>query len=402
MMSIDVESARQLDRHLRSPRQVWLTGAGISYDAGLPLMYPLTDRVFDLLEKTPTEKEAADLVKTVRDDLPKELHIEHVLSHLGDLVALAERARDNSAHVADARVHKTKLQAAHHTILRHIRDTLRWGYIPASETSPAQEGKLGKPIVKIEHHRRFVRALYKVNRAGLDERREAIQFVTTNYDTLIEDALALELITYIDGFSGGAVAGWDEQALSLAAGVSTAKAVLTKLHGSIDWYRSGQENGRVFRVRHDDSYPDRSDANGNVVIYPQSTKYMASREDPFGFLFQRFRALLSAERQQVLFVCGYSFGDDHIDAIIEQNLLHVDSKTTLVAFSKTRGAKLKRWGESSAGQRIFVLAEDGLYRGKEGPFFNLAAPNKRDWWSFGGATSLLENGLPTDIAEVIE
>ena len=33
-----------------------------------------------------------------------------------DLVALAERARDNSAHVSDARVHKAKLQAAHHTI----------------------------------------------------------------------------------------------------------------------------------------------------------------------------------------------------------------------------------------------------------------------------------------------
>ncbi|RYC17841.1 SIR2 family protein [Ciceribacter ferrooxidans] len=401
-MSNDVEAARQLDRHIRSPRQVWLTGAGISCGAGLPLMYPLTGRIFHLLETNPADTEALALVKAIRDDLPDALHIEHVLSHLGDLIALAERAKDASAVVGSDRVHKTKLQAAHHTILRHIRDTLRWGYIPASATSPEQEGKLGKPIVKIDHHRRFIRALYKVNRAGLDERREAIQFITTNYDTLIEDALALELISYIDGFSGGAIAGWDEQSLPLAAGVSTVKAVITKLHGSIDWYRSGKENGRVFRVRHDDAYPDRSDSNGNVVIYPQSTKYMASREDPFGFMFQRFRGLLSAERQQVLFVCGYSFGDDHIDAIIEQNLLHIDSKTTLVALSKTRNAKLKRWGESRAGERIFVLAEDGLYRGSAGPFFPPTVTIKRDWWSFEGTTSLLENGLPTDIAEVIE
>ncbi|MGV1784390.1 MULTISPECIES: SIR2 family protein [Agrobacterium] len=401
-MSSDVEAARQLDRHIRSPRQVWLTGAGISYSAGLPLMYPLTDRVFYLLEKNPEDSEAFELVKAVRDDLPGNLHIEHVLSHFGDLVALAERAKDASAFVDGHRVHKTKLQAAHHTILRHIRDILRWGYIPASGTLAEQEGKPGKPIVKIEHHRRFVRALYRVNRAGLDERREAIQFITTNYDTLIEDALALELVPYVDGFSGGAIAGWDEQSLQLVAGVSIIKAVITKLHGSIDWYRSGQESGRVFRVRHDDAYPDRSDANGNVVIYPQSTKYMASREDPFGFLFQRFRGLLSAERQQVLFVCGYSFGDDHIDAIIEHQLLHVDSKTTLVALSKSRTPKLKAWGESNAGERVFVLAEDGLYRGSAGPFFPPTATIKRDWWSFEGTTSLLENGLPTDIAEAME
>lgn len=401
-MSIDVEAARQLDRHIRSPRQVWLTGAGISYSAGLPLMYPLTDRVFYLLEKNPEDSEAFELVKAVRDDLPGNLHIEHVLSHFGDLVALAERAKDASAFVDGHRVLKTKLQAAHHTILRHIRDILRWGYIPASGTLAEQEGKPGKPIVKIEHHRRFVRALYKINRAGLDERREAIQFITTNYDTLLEDALALELVPYIDGFSGGAIAGWDEQSLHLPASVSTIKAVITKLHGSIDWYRSGHENGRVFRVRHDDAYPDRSDNNGNVVIYPQSTKYMASREDPFGFLFQRFRGLLSAERQQVLFVCGYSFGDDHIDAIIEHQLLHVDSKTTLVALSKSRTPKLKAWGESNAGERVFVLAEDGLYRGSAGPFFPPTASVNRDWWRFEGTTSLLENGLPADIAEAIE
>jgi hypothetical protein len=401
-MTDGVEAARQLDRHLRAPRQVWLTGAGISFLAGLPLMFALTDRVFHLLKTTTTDADAHKLVAAVRDDLPKELHIEHVLSHLGDLVALAERAKDTCAFVAGERVHKTKLQAAHHTILRYISDILRWGYIPKSGTSPEQEGKRGKPIVNIDHHRRFVRALYKVNRAGLDERREAIQFITTNYDTLIEDALALELIPYIDGFSGGAIAGWDEQSFHPTTGSTVVKAAVTKLHGSIDWYRSGAERGRVFRVRHDDLYPARSDADGNVVIYPQSTKYMASREDPFGFLFQRFRSILSPERQQVLFVCGYSFGDDHIDAIIEQHLLHPSSKTTLVAFSRERAAKLKIWGESSAGERIFTVTAEGLYRGKAGPFFPPEASATRDWWTFAGATSLLENGLPADIAEAIE
>lgn len=402
-MTGDTDAARQLDRHLRAPRQVWLTGAGISFGAGLPLMYPLTDRVFHLLAAEHADEDAHKLVTAVRDDLPKELHIEHVLSHFGDLIALAERARDACAAVGTERVPKIRLQAAHHTILRHIRDILRWGYQPAINGNPERAGVQGKPIVSIEDHRRFIRTLYRVNRAGLDERRDAIHFVTTNYDTLIEDALSLERIAYTDGFSGGAIASWDESLFAAAAVDQRYKAIVTKLHGSIDWYRSGEESGRVFRVRHDDIYPCRSNDNGNVVIYPQSTKYMASREDPFGYLFQRFRGLLAHERQQVLFICGYSFGDDHIDSIIGQHILHPDSKTTLVAFSSTYGGKLAEWGSSSAGERVFVLAKDGLYRGKCGPYFSPTAPvTARDWWTFAGATALLENGLPTDIAEIIE
>lgn len=269
--------------------------------------------------------------------------------------------------------------------------------------NPEKVGKQGQPIVSIDDHRRFIRTLYQINRAGLDERRDAIHFVTTNYDTLIEDALSLERIPYADGFSGGAIAAWDELLFAVASTDQRLKAIVTKLHGSIDWYRSGKENGRVFRVRYDDLYPHRSNNNGNVVIYPQSTKYLASREDPFGHLFERFRGLLSNERQQVLFVCGYSFGDDHIDSIIGQHILHPESRTTLVAFSSTYDGKLAEWGAGGAGDRIFVLAKDGLYRGKSGPYFSPSAPMiDRDWWTFSGATDLLENGLPPDIAEAIE
>ena len=403
IMTGDIEAARQLDRHLRAPRQVWLTGAGISFGAGLPLMYPLTDRVLHLLKENADDADAHKLVTEVRGDLPAALHVEHILSHLGDLIALAERARDESATIGAERVTKIRLQAAHHTILRHIRDILRWGYQPGSGGKPDRAGMQGKPIVSINDHRRFIRALYQVNRAGLDERRDAIHFISTNYDTLLEDALSLERIPYSDGFSGGAIAAWDESLFDMAIANQRLKAILTKLHGSIDWYRSSEENGRVFRVRYDDVYPYRSNEDGNVVIYPQSTKYMASREDPFGSLFQRFRSLLSHERQQVLFVCGYSFGDDHIDSIIGQHLLHPESKTTLVAFASTYGGKLAEWGASEAGDRIFVLAKDGLYRGNSGPYFSPSAPmNDRDWWTFSGATELLENGLPEDIAEAIE
>ena len=95
-MSSDIEAATQLDRHLRAPRQVWLTGAGISFGAGLPLMYPLTDRILGLLANDADHAEAYRLIGSVKKDLPETLHIEHILSHLGDLIALSERANDQS------------------------------------------------------------------------------------------------------------------------------------------------------------------------------------------------------------------------------------------------------------------------------------------------------------------
>ena len=396
------EAATQLDAHIRASRQIWLTGAGISVEAGIPLMYPLTERVFSVLGGDSSKAEIKQLIDEVKEDLPDDLHIEHILSHFGDLIALAERSKDKHASVGKSRVSKNKLQKAHHEVLRCIRDILKWGYAPSTKEMEERIGTREKPIVSIERHREFVRALYRVNRAGLDDRRHPIHFVTTNYDTLIEDALALELIPYEDGFDGGAIGSWNPSRFVDDESVSICKAVLTKLHGSIDWLRSGSEAGKVFRVRYDDLYPIRNEDSGSVVIYPQSTKYVASREDPFGFLFQRLKKLLSPSERHVVFVCGYSFGDDHIDAIVEQQVLHPESKTTLVVFAKSLPKKVNNWRKTSAGPRIFVLTEDGLYRGGEGPFFSLEGGEKRSWWTFSGATNLITNGLPDDISEAIQ
>lgn len=405
-MSADADIAKQFDEHLRSPRQVWLLGAGVSINAGIPPMYPLTDRIGALIEGSDESNKAQtiEVVNFIRSELPPKCHIEHILSHLGDMIALAERAKDKCFPVGERRITKIQLQGVHHQILGHIRDVLRCGYKPKTEDAEEQIGDVRKPIVNVDDHRRFVRALYRVGRAGVEAFREPVHFVTTNYDTLIEDALSLERLPYADGFTGGAVAFWSEDAFQTAQSDNKFKAIITKLHGSIDWYRAASERGHIFRVRHDELYPERSAESGNVVIYPQSTKYVASRLDPFGCLFQHFRTLLGAGRRQVLFICGYSFGDEHVNADMESLLLNEQSGTTVVAFSKEtpEGVHpvLKGWCQSSAGPRVFVATQKGLYRGKSDA--NFPKPmGERDWWTFSGVTRLLEEGLPEDIAERI-
>src|SRR3546814_7767859 len=102
--------------------------------------------------------------------------------------------------------------------------------------------------------------------------RRPIHFFTTNYDTLLEDALALGCYRYWDGFTGGAVA-FREQQFGRAAPSDGLRAKVMKLHGSIDWILG--DEGDVWRVRDTDIYPRR---NGSVLIYPHSTKYVALKE----------------------------------------------------------------------------------------------------------------------------
>ena len=88
----------------------------------------------------------------------------------------------------------------YHEIVKAIAITVRFGYRAGVGETLEQVGTLQTPLVDIEPHRHFVRELFR-RRANL-EGRSQVGFISTNYDTLLEDALALEHRTAIDGFSG--------------------------------------------------------------------------------------------------------------------------------------------------------------------------------------------------------
>jgi hypothetical protein len=251
------------------------------------------------------------------------------------------------------------LRELHEKILTWIAETIRWGYSPANGDKTEQIGTQEKPIVKI---------------------------FTINYDTLFEDALALGCFSYWDGFSGGAVA-YRSYHFGDQEPESGFRSHVIKLHGSIDWYLG--DDDRVWRVRDGDLYPSTS---SRVLIYPQATKYLATQRDPFAAQFDLFRRTLSAGVENVLAICGYSFGDEHINKEIELALQQPGNKTTILAFSKDLNAVLQRWRESSWGKRQYAITEEGLYVGTEGPFFPPDKDKERDWWKFEGVTKILNSG----------
>lgn len=388
MSAISDDLLEQVDQLLSRPNQVWLLGAGISKDAGLPLMVALTARVFEMSKAKPHES----VLESLRAELPADAHIEHLLSHLGDYSTLAQRNRSKQVSINDEVYDVAALENAHKLIASDIAYTIRWGYKVEDDAEP-QAGSSENPIVSAEQHERFVHALFSKRQAGISERRKPVPLFTTNYDTLLEDALALGQYTYWDGFSGGAVA-FRTHRYGQREPESGCRAAVIKLHGSIDWFLG--EDGNVWRVRDVDLYPART---GRVLIYPQATKYIATQRDPFASQFSLFREALVNSGENVLAVCGYSFGDEHVNQEIELALSSPGNKTTLVAFCCEYGSfppVLNTWRNSAWGKRVYVLTECGLYAGNQGPLCE-PAEGEHDWWTFGGMTAFLENGYE-DIA----
>lgn len=379
------DAVSQLDELLGSSNQAWLFGAGISFNAGIPLMYPLTEQVFNRAEASgkPSDKVALDWIKS---QLADGCHIEHILSQIGDLRAIAERSRSQIVTFDSASFTLEELDAFHQRILKWVAETVRWGYRPARNGEAEQIGTKDRPIVAVSDHVGFVSALFNERQKGLSDRRRAVRLFTTNYDTLLEDALALSCLPYWDGFSGGAVAFRNHRygGLDPDPGV---RAHVIKLHGSIDWHLG--EEGKVWRIRDGDLYPELS---SRVLIYPQSTKYLATQRDPFAAQFDLLRRSLASNDENVFATCGYSFGDEHINQEIELSMARPGNKTTFVAFSQGVNPTLERWRNSTWKKRLYIVSEAGLYIGDSGPHAAPTEGTKRDWWTFQGVAKLLTNG----------
>lgn len=379
----DKDCLIQVDNLLASNNQTWLFGAGISRGGNVPLMSPLTNRVFAMAQdQDPTIRIVLDWVKA---ELPDDAHIEHILSHLGDLAALAERSKEKKANVGTHSLELEELRRLHLKVLQWISETIRWGYIENPGGTP-NIGSRENPIVNPLEHINFISALFKCNQAGVADRRRAVRLFTTNYDTLLEDALALECLPYWDGFSGGAVA-FRNHRYGQKEPEAGFRAHVIKLHGSIDWRLSNED--MIWRVRDGDTYLPSST---QVLIYPQSTKYLATQRDPFAAQFDLFRRALNSPAENVLAICGYSFGDDHINQEIELALRHPDNNTTILAFSSPISETLKAWQNAPWSKRLYIISDLGIYVGSEGPSFPPPSRKIQDWWTFQGVANILSNG----------
>jgi hypothetical protein len=150
---------------------------------------------------------------------------------------------------------------------------------------------------------------------------------TLNYDTLIEQAADADGIVLIDGFVGTVrrtlrPESFDQDlyfpAETTEGRVHRLERVihLYKLHGSINWVgkECDWDNPYGVTATQGEEPPPES-----VLVYPTPSKFGDVLGMPYAELFRRFAASV-VRRQSTLFVIGYGFGDDHVNAIIRQAL----------------------------------------------------------------------------------
>ena len=75
------------------------------------------------------EKLYDEIITPLFEELPEKCHIEHVLSHLGDYAALAERNKEKKAVIKGNEISLEVLEEAHNTILESISNVIRCGYV---------------------------------------------------------------------------------------------------------------------------------------------------------------------------------------------------------------------------------------------------------------------------------
>lgn len=150
-------------------------------------------------------------------------------------------------------------------------------------------------------------------------RKNAVEVFTTNYDYLFEIGFESKKLPYFDGFVGGYKPFFDP--VSVENDYLIPKWTrLWKLHGSLGWGYDDKEE-RIIRSR--------EISDDGIVIYPSLLKYDDSRKQPYSSYIERLSSFIKKD-DGVLFICGYSFGDEHInDTII--NALAQSKSTTVIA-----------------------------------------------------------------------
>ncbi|MBU2492386.1 MAG: SIR2 family protein [Bacteroidetes bacterium] len=151
-------------------------------------------------------------------------------------------------------------------------------------------------------------------------RKYPVEVFTTNYDYLFELGFESQNLPYFDGFVGSYNPFFDPVSVENDLLIPNWTR-LWKLHGSLGW---GYDETEKKIIRSRQSSDDR------IVIYPSLLKYDDSRKQPYVSYIDRLSTFLKKD-DGVLFISGYSFGDEHINEAIVNSLAQSKS-SSVIAF----------------------------------------------------------------------
>jgi hypothetical protein len=202
--------------------------------------------------------------------------------------------------------------------------------------------------------------------------RDRLQVFTTNYDRFIEagaDAAGLHLI---DRFVGSLAPVFRSSRLDVdmhynPPGIRGEPRYLegvarfTKLHGSLDWLSTEGQIRKIGLPFGSENIAPYLNAPGlssgealNLMIYPNAAKDRETAAYPYVELFRDFAASVCRPNSSLI-TFGYSFGDEHINRVIEDMLTIPSSHLVVIAHGDPLGRIMQTYEKLGRYAQITLL-----------------------------------------------
>lgn len=281
-----------------------LVGAGLVYDAGLPLSVDLTKRFSAYLlkevEAKPDGRCAVFLqayrflvggIRYQQGILNRDPDVPINIEQLATAALRLKNRHENpvAPYVSGWNQRLVELEAEHQNLLSDFLETIY------SQLNSWLKVDDPAKIAYLARLHDFVSV------------RECVDVFSLNYDLCIEQALNEHRLPFVNGFTED---GWTP------AQFRTTDLRLFKLHGSLDWV-DDELHGicSVYFPRHTHA-EDFEGQKPPLLIFGTDAKLTG--KEPFLTLLHGFSTSLS--ESDVLVVIGYSFSDDYLNEIIEQRM----------------------------------------------------------------------------------
>lgn len=316
----DVELRAHLATLLRLENVGLLLGAGASVAAGGKTMAGLWE---DFLEAAPDDAkwllERKFIPEGALEGDPGLRDVPNVET-LGDALEIAyvEWRRQGHADCDQLAVVRAQLSRA---VVRAALLQAAWWASPGGAEADAPQ---------LESHRSVLQKLVTARQPG----QAAPWVFTTNYDLAIEWASESIDLQVVNGFLGVHGRRFSPQSFDLGFRNTQARGearfgvyniYLAKLHGSLSWREEAEQ---VYEVQApiagqqiEEFLGDATKTELGLMVMPRAAKYMQTVGYVLGELFRRFSEFLSRP-QAALVVCGYGFGDEHINRLLRSALLN--------------------------------------------------------------------------------
>jgi hypothetical protein len=207
--------------------------------------------------------------------------------------------------------------------------------------------------------------------------RDRLQIFTTNYDRFLEAGADVAGLHLLDRFVGSLLPVFRSSRLDVDMHYNPpgirgepryleGVAKFTKLHGSLDWVEVEKSIRRMslpFGSESIEPYlkaPGMADADARqIMIYPNSAKDLETTAYPYVDLFRDFAAAICRPNSTV--ICfGYSFGDEHINRVIEDMLTIPSTHLVVISYSDPLGRIMQTYEKMGRSAQITLLIGNHL------------------------------------------